>query len=236
MRVILFVFVFSVLAVSLPAQDTEDYDEYMESKRIHTDFKESLFSIRAAVTLPAPVSNRELKEKFRGIYEFNISANMRLFAGFFAGLGFKNSLLGTNRIPNPVSGLYLNTKMQLNTPYVKLGYNHFHNENVFSTIALNAGYTSGFFTNVVNVNNPVLDKTYTSVLIEPEYSINFAVEENFAFGIFVSYSYLATPFNPYNIALQDVTSIVGNTNKATGIISFGFGFYVGMGKKFTRRN
>ena len=220
------------------AQDIEDYDDYITKKRVHTDFKESLFAIRFSTTLPTPVSNAVLRTKFRGIYEMNLSFNIRLTTNFFSGFGFKSGLLGLNSIPNPGNNLPLNTKMQLYTGYWKVGYNKFHNENVFSSFSLNLGYNSSFFTGVVNfANEPNLNKTYSSVLIEPEYSLNLAVEENFSIGIFLSYNYMPTAFNPTNIALQDVTSLAGlNTSKATGIINFGFGFYYGMGKKFTRRD
>ena len=229
-------FLFLVVYIG-KAQDTEDYDEYQEKKRVHTNFKESLFAIRFSTTLPTPVSNAVFRTKFRGIYEMNLSVNIRLSTSFFAGFGFKTSLLGLNSIPNPNSNLPLNTKMQLYTGYCKVGYNKFHNENVFSTFALNLGYNSSFFSNVVNVKSPILDKTFSSFLIEPEYSLNFAVEETFSIGIFVSYNYMPTVFNPTNIALQDVTSLTGlKTSSSTGIINFGFGFYYGMGKKFTRRD
>jgi len=220
------------------AQDAEDYDDYQEKKRVHTDFKESLFSVRFSTTLPAPISNAVLRTKFRGIYEMNISFNMRLSTRFFSGFGFKTGLLGLNGISSPATGLDLNTKMQLYTGYFKVGYNKFHNENVFSTFALNLGYNSSFFTDVTNPKNETnINKTYSSFLIEPEYSLNLAVEETFSIGIFLSYNYMPTVFNPANIAMQDITSIAGlKTNSATGIINFGFGFYFGMGKKFLRND
>jgi len=219
------------------AQDAEDYDDYQEKKRVHTDFKESLFSVRFSTTLPIPVSNAVLRTKFRGIYEMNLSFNIRLSNNFFSGFGFKTGLLGLNGIANPSTNLPLNTKMQLYTGYLKIGYNKFHNENVFSTFSLNLGYNSSFFMGVYNDKSPIIDKTFTSVLIEPEYSLNLAVQETFSIGIFLSYNYMPTIFNPANIALQDVTSLSGlKTGSSTGIINFGFGFYFGMGKKFLRRD
>jgi hypothetical protein len=70
-------------------------------------------------------------------------------------------------------------------------------------------------------------------VFEPEYSINFAVEESFSIGMFVSYTYMSTPFNAVNIAMQDYTSqATEGANKAVGILNVGFCFYVGMGKRF----
>ena len=239
MRHCIYTLFFLIVLHTAKAQD-DDYDTFLEKRKVHTDFKESLFAVRFSTTLPAPISNAVLRTKFRGIYEMNLSFNIRLADNFFSGFGFKSGLLGLNSIPNPIAssgGLDLNTKMQLYTGYLKLGYNKFHTENIFSTFALNLGYNSSFFTGVVNVASPVLNKTFSSVLIEPEYSLNFAIEDNFSIGIFVSYNYMPTAFNPANIALQDVTSISGlRTGSSTGIINFGFGFYYGLGKKFPRRN
>jgi|GEM_PF-1183594 hypothetical protein len=218
-------------------KDEENYNEYIESRRVHSNFKESLFAIRFSTTLPAAVSNGPLRAKFRGIYDMNLSANVRLTHNFFAGLGFKDGLLGLNAIPNPSNNIDLNTKMHLYTSYVKLGYNKFHTENIYSTFAVNIGYNKSVFTDVVNPKSePNLITSYNSMVIEPEYSLNFAIEENFSIGIFLSYTYMPTAFNPYNIALQDVTSLAGlKTSSITGIINFGFGFYYGIGKKFPQR-
>jgi hypothetical protein len=238
MRHLFYTLFFALIIFTAKAQDEDDYDAAQERRRVHTDFKESLFSVRFSTTLPAPVSNAVLRKKFRGIYEMNLSFNLRLTHNFFAGLGFKDGLLGLNAIPNPANNLDLNTKMQLYTGYVKVGYNKYHTENVFSTFALNVGYNSSKFSGVVNPKNETnLNLSYNSLLIEPEYSINFAIEENFSIGIFLSYNYMPTVFNPTNIALQDVTSITGlKQSSVTGIINFGFGFYYGLGKKFPRRD
>jgi hypothetical protein len=238
MRHFFYTLFFVLIVFSVQAQDVDDYDAAIERRRVHTDFKESLFAIRFSTTLPAPVSNAVFRQKFRGIYEMNLSVNLRITNNFFIGLGFKNGLLGLNSIPNPATSVDLTTKMQLYTGYFKVGYNKFHTENIFSTFAVNIGYNSSTFTGVINPKNETgLIETYTSMVVEPEYSLNFAIEDNFTIGIFLSYNYMPTVFNPYNIALQDVTSIAGlKTGSATGIINFGFGFYYGLGKKFSRRD
>lgn len=157
MRYLFYTLFLLIVSGSIIAQDAEgdDYDKAIESRRVHTDFKESLFSVRFSTTLPTPVSNGALRNKFRGIYEMNLSLNLRLATSFFAGFGFKNSLLGIDAIPNPdtltnARSFDLNTKMHMYTGYLKLGYNKFHNENVFSTFSLNLGYNTSQFTNVVN--------------------------------------------------------------------------------------
>ncbi|MEO8759509.1 MAG: hypothetical protein ABI388_00980 [Bacteroidia bacterium] len=246
MRHLIYILFFLVTWQAAIAQDDSEgneYDKAIESRKVHTDFKESLFSFRFSTTLPTPMSNGVLRTKFRGIYEVNLSFNLRLANNFFAGFGFKNAVLGANAIPNPDTSknakyFDINTKMHMYTGYLKVGYNKFHTENIFSTFALNLGFNTSNFTNVVNPKKETnLNPAYSSMVIEPEYSLNFAVEENFSIGIFVSYNFMPTVFNPNNIAFQDVTSLTGlNQTHITGILNFGFGFYYGLGKKFTRRD
>jgi hypothetical protein len=79
----------------------------------------------------------------------------------------------------------------------------------------------------------VLTKNYNSLVFEPEYSINFVVDEHFTIGLFISYMYLFTPFDARNIALQDYSSAATRgVNSGNGFLNFGFSFYVGMGREF----
>src|ERR1700733_11622658 len=115
MRQFFYTLFFALIVFSAQAQDIDDYDVAIERRRVHTDFKESLFAVRFSTTLPAPVSNAVFRQKFRGIYEMNLSVNMRITNSFFIGLGFKNGLLGFNSIPNPATSVDLSTKMHLYT-------------------------------------------------------------------------------------------------------------------------
>jgi len=212
------------------AQETEVIErEFVETRDIK--FKESLLAIRGGFNVPNVMSSRGFRHTFKGIYEVYGTLTIRVAPGFNLGVGFKNALISTQeRIPN------LDTRMQMYTGYFKFAYNHFHNERSYSSLGLNAGYNNSFFTHVKPLFSPVISKEYNSVVIEPEYSINFAVEESFSIGIFVSYTYLLTPYNAVNIAMQDYSkNATLGANKSAGILNVGFSFYVGMGKRFKNR-
>lgn len=227
MRRIIFLMIAGVLAGVCVAQDREVIErDFIETRDLK--FKESLIAIRGGANVPNVLASQGFRHSFKGIYEVNAALTMRIFTGFSLGVGMKQALISTQeRIQN------LDTRMQLYTGYLKFCYNKFHTERTYSCFGLNIGYNNSFFTNVQPLISPIISKDYNSIVFEPEYSINFTVEESFSIGMFVSYTYMPTPFNAVNIALQDYTSDATlGANKAVGILNVGFNFYVGMGKRF----
>jgi hypothetical protein len=232
MQRIFYTVVFFLCLYSLSAQDTGNTGneviekEFVETREIR--FRESLIAIRGGTNVPNVISSQGFRRTFKGIYEVNAALTIRVASGFNLGVGFKNALISTQeRVQN------LDTRMQLYTGYLKFLYNRFHTERVYSSMGLNVGYNNSFFTNVQPIISPVISKQYNSVVIEPEYSINFAVEESFSIGMFVSYTIMTTPFNAKNIAMQDYTSDATlGAGKSVGILNVGFTFYVGMGRRF----
>lgn len=220
------ILVFSLFSISAQENNEVIEREFIETRDIK--FRESLLAIRGGANVPNVLSSSGFRNSFKGIYEVNAALTLRIASGFNLGVGFKNALVSTQeRIQN------LDTRMQLYTAYLKFAYNHFHTERTYSSIGFNVGYNTSFFTNVKPLISPVLSKDYSSIVFEPEYSINFAVEESFSIGMFVSYTIMPTPFNAINIAMQDYTSLsTTGANKAVGILNVGFCFYVGMGKRF----
>ncbi len=227
MRRILRTLVFIFCAGASFAQETEVIERDFIDTRDLT-FKESLLSIRAATLVPNVIQSQGFRVTFKGIYELNASLNMRIFTGFAIGVGVKQALISTQeRIPS------LDTRMQLYTGYVKFSYMKAHTQRSHSCFGLNVGYNNSFFTGVRPISSPVISKEYNSGVIEPEYSINFAVEESFSIGMFASYCYMLTPFSAKNIGLQDyMAQATAGENKSVGILNIGFCFYVGMGKRF----
>jgi hypothetical protein len=212
---------------NLQAQD-KDYIEkdFVETRDFH--FKESLLFIRGVAIVPNVIANPGFRHSFKGIYEANLSLNIRIASGFSLGVGMKNSLISTRERIQDVD-----IRMQLYTAFARIGYNRYHTEKTYSSFGVNVGYNNSFFTNVNAIYSPVITKQYNSLVFEPEYSINFAVDENFAIGIFISYAFFATPFEAKNIAMQDYSteSTLGN-NQANGMLNVGFNFHVGMGTRF----
>lgn len=212
---------------TLHAQDDRYIEkDFVETRDIH--FKESLLFIQGVAIVPNVIANPGFRNSFKGIYEANLSFNIRVASGFSLGVGMKNTLISTReRIQN------VDIRMQLYTAFTRFTYARYHTDKTYSSMSVNIGYNNSFFTNVVPLYSPVITKQYNSLVFEPEYSINFAVEENFSIGIFLSYAFYASPFVAANIAMQDYSnqSTLGNT-KANGMLNVGFNFHVGMGKKF----
>ena len=223
-----FLTVFLLLSLCKLRAQEDGYIEkdFVETRDFH--YKESLLFIRGVAIVPNVIANSGFRHSFKGIYEVNASLNIRVASGFSMGVGMKNTLLSTQeRIQN------LNVKMQLYTAFVRLAYCRYHTGKTYSSLAFNVGYNNSFFTNVGALYSPIITKQYNSLVFEPEYSINFALEENFAIGIFASYAFFATPFEAKNIAMQDYSSqsTLGNT-KANGMLNVGFKFQIGMGTRF----
>ncbi|HXB41394.1 MAG TPA: hypothetical protein VNZ49_12685 [Bacteroidia bacterium] len=226
-RIVYTVILFFNLCVFYAQENNEVVErEFIETRDIK--FRESLLAIRGGANVPNVLSSPGFRNSFKGIYEVNAAFTIRIASGFNLGVGLKNALISTQeRIQN------LDTRMQLYTGYLKFAYNHFHTQRTYSSLGFNIGYNSSFFTNVQPIISPVISKDYSSIVFEPEYSINFAVEESFSIGMFVSYTFMPTPFNAVNIAMQDYTPLsTAGANKAVGILNVGFCFYVGMGKRF----
>jgi len=227
MRHIIYTVILLVGAFSFYAQDTEVIErDFVETREIK--FSESLIAIRGGFNVPNVMQSQGFRYTFKGIYEVNAALTMRIADGFNLGVGMKNALISTQeRIQN------LDTRMQLYTAYLKFAYNRFHTARTYSSFGFNVGYNNSFFTNVKPLISPVISKEYNSLVFEPEYSINFAVEESFSIGMFASYTYMLTPYDARNIAMQDYSpKATLGSNKGVGILNIGFCFYVGMGRKF----
>lgn len=222
---ILVLLLFSAFAAK--AQDQEYIEkDFVETRDFH--FKESLLFINGVVIVPNVIANPGFRHTFKGIYEANLSLNIRIASGFSLGVGMKNSLISTReRLQN------VDTRMQLYTAFTRFAYSSYHTEKTYSTIGLNVGYNNSFYTNVIPIHSPIISKQYNSIVLEPEYSINFAISETFSVGVFISYALYMTPWDATTIAMQDYSnaSTQGN-NKANGILNVGFSFHVGMGREF----
>ncbi len=224
---IIFLFFFWGFSGILFSQDIEVVErDFVQTRNIR--FRESLLHIHSEILVPNVMAYPGFRHCFKGIYHVGGSINIRLARGFFMGIGGANSLISTQERLQAVD-----IRMQLYTATLRFSYHHYHSEKSYSSFGVNFGENHSFFTDVVPIHSPVLDKTYSSFIVEPNYSINFIVDENFTIGMFASYSLFLNPFNPYNIALQDYSSqsVMGDF-KPPGFLNFGFCFYVGIGKRF----
>lgn len=227
MRGIVYTIFLAFAVMPALAQETEVIErDFIETREIR--LKESLLEIRGVTAVPTVISSRGFRSTFKGIYDVSLALTIRMRPGLRLGVGMKNSLITTaERVYN------LDARMQLYTAFVKPAFNKFHNDRSYSSFAMNIGYNNSFFTHLKPLVSPVISKEYNSFVLEPEYSINFAIEENFTIGILVSYVYMLTPYNAVNIGLHDYTSgATAGANKGIGIFNVGFSFYAGMGRRF----
>ena len=227
MRGIVYTILLAFVVMPALAQETEVIErDFIETREIR--LKESLLEIRGVTGIPTVFSSAGFRSTFKGIYDVSLALTIRMAPGMRLGVGMKHSLITTaERVHN------LDARMQLYTAFLKPVYNRFHNERSYSSFALNIGYNNSFFTHLKPLFSPIISKEYNSLMLEPEYSINFAIEENFTIGILVSYIYMLTPYNAVNIGLHDYTSAAtAGANKGIGILNIGFSFYVGMGRRF----
>ncbi|MFL5752561.1 MAG: hypothetical protein ACJ76F_04075 [Bacteroidia bacterium] len=218
-RVLKFILFTCSLAVRLYAQDDVPAP---------ITVKLPLVSIRLNAGIPNPSSNEVFRRKFIGIYETNFSLSFRIKEWGFIGIGYKNGLLSvSNRLKYGI-----NTKMEMNTAYVKVGYNHFHSNKTFSTFFLNMGYNKSKFTGVVCLQGTPPDPHVSAPVIEPGYSINFFAEDNMTLGFYTSVNFMTWRFDPTQVCFEQVTSLSGlSTSRNTTYINIGLELYWGLGKR-----
>lgn len=199
-------------------------------------------NMRAAVTIPKVMSSEAFGVSFSGIFDANISVNVKIFSNVNVGAGYNGSLF--------INQLYFrqqgrNTCLEVHDGFVRLGYDFMSNERRFWSFSLNSGVSFNKYTNVQTKYDSLLSRprSFVAPYLKPELALNFLVEENFAFGIHVAYNYCLFTYDPKYPAFDNYsdpkspigTITLNNTsfrNKANiGWISFGFGFYYGFKRK-----
>ncbi len=207
------------------AQGSGDEDE--STIAIHSPYR---MSIVANGLIPHPISNSAFRRSFDGIYDATLSVNFEVYKGFNVGLMGKNS--GFQTPADKIASL--NTKEQYNVGGVRLSYDYFINKIAVFTPGINFGqcYIHAYeimpITSSANVN-PNAQGTY----IEPELTMSFYTEEDFAIGFNLSYEIVNTVFNPYALALEQ-HGIVFTQSDLSGVtqnISIGFHFVYSFWKK-----
>jgi hypothetical protein len=189
------------------------------------------FSIRANVGIPKVASSKALRSSFSGVSSLDINLNYKLFGGFFAGIGFNHVYYKSQK---HFREQFINTSMQMQNGYLKIGYDHFFSDRGFATMSLNTGFGSTQFSAIKYKNDSLIGKYpthFTSSFMEPSVALNFLVEPNFAFGAYMSYHYNFSQFNPAYAGFDkwlDYTRISNKWN--TSLITIGFGFYYAIGK------
>lgn len=187
------------------------------------------FSIRANVGIPKVTSSSAFRNSFSGVMTGDASLNCKLFADFFVGVGYSYTYYKSQRYFRERN---INTNMQSNNGYVKIGMDKFFSDNGFVTFSINAGYNSNSFQGIAYKNDSLIGKyptRFTSSFVEPMIGLYFIVDPNFAIGGHVSYNYNFAQFNPaYPGFDKYFTYSKVSNNWNMSMITLGFGFYYGL--------
>lgn len=189
------------------------------------------FSIRVNCGIPNSVSSKAFRTTFSAVISGEASVNCKLFSNFFVGIGYSYTYYQAQKY---FRDLNVNTNMQSQNGYLKIGYDKFFSEKGFTTVSLNAGYNFNQYQGTRYKHDSLVSTIptqFTSSFVEPQFGVYFVVDPNVAIGGHIGYNYNFTQFNPAVGGMNqwlDYSRISNKWNMSSIII--GFGFYYGIGK------
>ena len=191
------------------------------------------FTVRGVIGIPRGISSKMFRTSFAGLYEGNLSANLRLFGNFYAGVGYQNTHFKNNQFLKYTyfnASIPYNTRLIGNGAFLKLGYDNFFDKGYVS-YSLNTGYMLANYINVnadTNIaNRPYIGKKLNAPYVQPEISINFLADKSLSFSIILSYTTLFYKFDPRAPRFGQFSEVQGASNKYfMGWINIGFGFNI----------
>ena len=195
------------------------------------------FSVRGNIGIPKIASSSQFRNSFSGVITADANVNCKLFSGFFVGLGYSYTYFKCQKYFRDPLKDNLNTILQMQNGYVKIGYDKFFSDKGFATISLNAGYNMSEYKSVRYKYDSLIGKyptQFTTAFIEPMIGLYFIVDPNFAIGGHLSYNYMFSQFNPLSPQFNqwgpgDYNKISNKWNMS--MVTLGFGFYYGLAKK-----
>ncbi|MDF2449923.1 MAG: hypothetical protein K0R26_2427 [Bacteroidota bacterium] len=194
------------------------------------------FSLRMNIGIPKITSSEQYRHSFSGVVTADGSINYKLFSNFNVGLGYNYTYFKCQKYFRDPLRDNINTILQVQNGYLKLGYDHFFSDNGFAVFAVNMGAGQGKYGSVRYKHDSLMGKTpveFSNAFIEPLIGLYFIVDPNFAIGAHVSYNYSFTKFDPlypqfHQWGPEGYTKISNKWNMS--MITLGFGFYYGIGK------
>ncbi len=197
----------------------------------------SPYTIRGNIGIQKPISSAKFHQSFAGLYEGNVSFNVRLGGNFSAGLGYQSTHFKNNQFLRYTyfnASIPYNTALILNSAFVRLGYDHFFKKDAFVGYALNGGLTFANYNNVNQdssiLNQPFIGTRFTSPYVQPEISVNFRMEQRLAFSVFFSYTTMFYKYDPRAPRFAHFREIqVKRNDYIMSYFNFGFGFTVLLG-------
>jgi hypothetical protein len=200
-------------------------------------------SVRGTVTIPRNVSSGAFRASFLGLYDAGLNFNVRLFGNFTVGLGYNSSMFNCSQI---FKNIGLSTRLQVHDGVFRIGFDKFRSDTRFLSVGLCTGYSYNQYTSVAAPHDSLNGRYpsfFSGFFVRPEISINFLVEDNFAFGATLAYNYRMYYYDPaYNAFDQygdydrnqhtyKINTVTYKNKSPIGWLSFGFCFYYGFKKK-----
>lgn len=199
----------------------------------------ALVTIRGNIGIPRVIGSQSFRTCFAGLYEGNLSVNLRLFSNFFVGVGFQNSQFQNNKFLKFKyfnADVPYNTRLMMNSPFIKLGYDNFFSDKGYVTFALNSGIMLNNYFNVNAdtslANRPYVIRDFSAPFVQPEFAVNFQVDKLLSFSLMFSYTTLFYRFDPKAPRFNHFQEVKNTRNRANmNWFNIGFGFNVLLNKK-----
>jgi hypothetical protein len=201
--------------------------------------KNALFTIRGNVGTPKPLSSQMFRTSFAGVYEANLSFNLRVFENAYVGLGYQNTFFKNNDFLKYTyfnTSIPYNTKLSCNGIFFKLGYDKFFSDKGYVSYALNSGFVIANYMHVnpdTNAaNKPYGVQAFNAPYLQPEISVNFIVDKTLSFSLMMSYATMFYSYDPKAPRFNHFQEIQKSSNKyVMSWINIGFGFNILLNKK-----
>ncbi|MBA3682776.1 MAG: hypothetical protein H0W73_16675 [Bacteroidetes bacterium] len=199
----------------------------------------AFFTIRGNIGIPRVIGSQMYRTCFAGLYEGNLSLNLRLFNNFFVGVGYQNSQFQNNKFLKFAyfnTSIPYNTRLQMHSPFIKLGYDKFFSDKGYVTFALNSGIMLNNYFNV-NAdtslsNRPYVIQDFSAPYVQPEFAVNFQVDKLLSFSLMLNYTTLFYKFDPKAPRFNHFREVKDTRNRYfMNWFNIGFGFNVLLNKK-----
>ena len=203
------------------------------------DQRNALFTVRGNIGIPKAISSNMFRTSFAGLYETNLSLNLRLFDNMYMGIGYQNTHFQNNKFLKQQifnASIPYNTRLMGHGVFFKLGYDQFFSEKGYVSYSLNSGYMLCNYLNVnadtTASNRPYPPIKFSAPYLQPEVSVNLIVEGNMCFSFLLSYTTLFSRFDAKAPRFNQFSEIrTASNNYLMSWINFGVGFTVLLNKK-----
>lgn len=216
-----------VQVISAVAQEPSPESTASSDKSSYEPLKKEQywFSPHASVTVPNPMNNTAFKKNFAGVFQVNAGLDINIFKGVFVGAEYANATLKITGLIG-TQNFHYSPLMKINNAGIRVGGKTFigaKNRIIYSASVL-VGQNWTHYTDLRCKDStvaPPLTK-YTTSFIQPEMSLYFLVESNFAIGATISYSIYRKHFDPYEICLNEIKPVGKVGAGTTQTLNFGF--------------